>query len=36
MGAIYEMHNAGGPFFKYCRKLKETVYKDKKDLALVH
>jgi hypothetical protein len=36
MGAIYEMHSAGEPFFKHYRKLKEAVYKDKKDLALVH
>jgi hypothetical protein len=35
MGAIYETLSAEGTFFKYCRKLKEAVYKDEKDLAPV-
>ena len=35
IGAIYEMYNAGETFFKFYRKLKEAVYKDKRDLDLV-
>lgn len=35
IGSIYEMYHAGETFFKYYRKLKEAVYKDKKELSLV-
>jgi hypothetical protein len=35
IGAIYEMYNAGETFFKFYRKLKEAVYKDKRELDLV-
>jgi hypothetical protein len=35
IGSIYEMYQAGGKFFKYFRKLKETIYKDKKELGLI-
>jgi len=35
IGSIYEMYQAGGKFFKYFRKLKEAVYKDKKELGLI-
>lgn len=33
--AVYEMYVAGEYFFKYYRQLKESVYKDKKELELV-
>jgi len=33
--SIYEMYQAGEKFFKYYRRLKESVYKDKKGLELV-
>ena len=33
--SIYEMYQAGEKFFKYYRKLKEAVYKDKRELDLV-
>jgi hypothetical protein len=33
--SIYEMYTAGEKFFKYYRKLKEAVYKDKTELELV-
>lgn len=32
--SIYEMYNAGEKFFKYYRKLKEAMYKDKKELEM--
>ena len=35
IGSICEMYNAGEKFFKYYRKLKEAVYKDKKELELI-
>lgn len=35
IGAIYEMYLAGEKFFRYYRKLKEAVYKDKRELDLV-
>lgn len=35
IGAIYEMYKAGEQFFKYYRKLKEAVYKEKTKLELV-
>lgn len=35
IGAIYEMYKAGETFFKYYLKLREAVYKDKKELELV-
>lgn len=35
IGAIYEMYKAGETFFKYYRKFKEAVYKDKKELELI-
>ena len=35
IGSIYQMFMAGEAFFKYFRKLKEAVYKDKKTLELI-
>jgi len=35
IGAVYEMYKAGETFFKYYRKFKEAVYKDKKVLEMV-
>lgn len=35
IGAIYEMYKAGETFFKYYRRLRESVYKDKRELELV-
>lgn len=35
IGSVYEMYRAGEKFFHYYRKLKEAVYKDKKELELV-
>lgn len=35
VGAIYEMYSAGEKFFKFYRKLKEAVYKEKRELDLV-
>lgn len=35
IGSIFEMYSAGEKFFGYYRKLKEAVYKDKKELELV-
>lgn len=35
IGSIYEMYQAGGKFFKYYRKLKEAIYKDKIELGLI-
>lgn len=35
IGSVYEMYTAGEKFFKYYRKLKEAVYKDKTDLKLI-
>jgi len=35
VGSIYEMYSAGEKFFKYYRKLREAVYKDKRELKLV-
>ena len=34
IGSVYEMYKAGETFFKYCRKFKEAVIKDKKSLEL--
>lgn len=33
IGSIYEMYTSGEKFFNYYRKLREAVYKDKKELA---
>ena len=35
IGAVYEMYKSGENFFRYFRKLKEAVYKDKKELQLI-
>jgi len=35
IGSIFEMYNSGEKFFKYYRKLKEAIFKDKKELELV-
>ena len=35
IGSILEMYSAGEKFFSYYRKLREAVYKDKKELELV-
>jgi len=35
IGSVYEMYTAGEKFFKYYRKLKEAVYKDKTELKLI-
>jgi hypothetical protein len=35
IGSIYKMYKSGERFFNYYRKLKESVYKDKKELELV-
>jgi len=35
IGSAFEIYKAGNPFFKYFRKFKEAVYKDKKALELV-
>lgn len=35
IGSIYEMYQAGGKFFKYFRKLKESIYKEKKEIGLI-
>ncbi|MFH1594882.1 MAG: hypothetical protein ABIG94_00725, partial [Pseudomonadota bacterium] len=35
IGSIYEMFTAGEKFFNYYRKLREAIYKDKKDIELV-
>lgn len=35
IGAICEMYKAGETFFKYYRRLRESVYKDKRELELV-
>jgi hypothetical protein len=35
IGSIYEMYMAGEKFFKYYHKLKEAVYKDKRELDLI-
>jgi predicted RNA-binding protein len=35
IGSIYEMYTAGEKFFNYYRKLREAIYKDKKDLSLI-
>ena len=35
VGSIYKMYKSGGRFFDYYRKLKESIYKDKKELDLV-
>jgi predicted RNA-binding protein len=35
IGAIYEMYRAGETFFKYYHKLRESIYKDKKEIELV-
>ncbi len=35
IGSIYEMYTAGEKFFNYYRKLREAIYKDKKELELV-
>jgi len=36
IGAVYEMYTAGRSFYKYYHQLTESVYKDKKELELVH
>ena len=35
IGSIFEMYNSGEKFFKYYRKLREAIFKDKKELKLV-
>lgn len=35
IGAIYEMYKAGRIFFRYYHKLKEAIFKDKKELELI-
>jgi predicted RNA-binding protein len=35
IGSIYEMYTAGERFFNYYRKLREAIYKDKKELELI-
>lgn len=35
IGSIYEMYTAGEKFFNYYRKLREAIYKDKKELELI-
>ena len=35
IGAVYEMYKSGEKFFWYFRKLKEAVYKEKKELELI-
>ena len=35
IGAVYEMYNSGEKFFRFYQKLKEAVYKDKKEIALI-
>ena len=35
IGSIFEMYNSGEKFFKYYRKLREAIFKDKKELELV-
>ena len=35
IGSIYEMYTAGEKFFAYYRKLREAIYKDKKELELI-
>jgi len=35
IGAVYEMYKAGEAFFEYYHRLRESVYKDKKELELV-
>jgi hypothetical protein len=35
IGSIYEMYKSGKKFFNYYHKLKEAVYKDKKELSLI-
>ena len=35
IGAVYEMYRAGERFFTYYRRLRESVYKDKKELELI-
>ena len=35
IGAVYEMYNAGERFFGYYRRLRESVYRVKKELELI-
>jgi predicted RNA-binding protein len=35
IGAVWEMYNAGKLFFNYFHKLREAIYKDKKELQLI-
>lgn len=35
IGSVYEMYTSGEKFFNYYRKLREAIYKDKKELELV-
>ena len=35
IGSVYEMYNSGEKFFKYYRKLKESIYKEKNELELI-
>jgi len=35
IGAVFEMYKSGEKFFRYFKKLKEAVYKDKKELELI-
>ena len=35
IGSIYEMYRAGEKFFKDYRKLKEAVYKEKRELEII-
>ena len=36
IGAIYEMYSAGEKFFRYYRKLREAIFKEKRELDLVN
>ena len=35
IGSVYDMYSAGEKFFNYYRKLREAIYKDKKELELI-
>jgi hypothetical protein len=35
IGSVYEMYQAGEKFFHYYHKLREAIYKDKKELEMI-
>ena len=35
IGSTFEMYNSGEKFFKYYRKLKEAIFKEKKELEFI-